>query len=283
MSFGGPQSMFGTQLSAPAETKANQFSMPNVSGMVVAVVLLVALVSVVLGYLVYRFLVSSLQSTALTSGIVHCKTGARTLVDKKLPALTNGKEWAVSFWIYLETSAHTNSEKHVFAFGSDRDAAPFSVMMDRNVNRLYLIFRTANAPAGNDTVSQLVQFKSGVPPESHIIVPIEYVPLSRWVMVTAVVDQDTVTTYFDNSIYSVVSTARFKQNAIIADPAGDVVIGSASSGADAFLSKLRFYNYSVSVYQVQRQYSSGPGAGGILAAMGISKYRLQWPVTRATS
>lgn len=157
-------------------------------------------------------------------------------------------------------------------------------MMDRNVNRLYLVFRTNTAGTGNDAISQLIKFKSGVPPESHVIVPIEYVPLSRWVMVSVVVDQDTVTTYFDGTIYSVVSSARFKQNAIISDPAkDDVIVGSSSNGADAYLSKLKFYNYGVSVYQVQTEYRGGPGASGILGALGVSKYRLQWPVTTATT
>lgn len=251
--------------------------------MAVAVVVVVLAVIVVLGYVVYRFLVSSLKSTDLTTGILHCRTGAKTVAATKLPALTNGREWAVSFWLYVENSTHTSSDKNIVTFGTDVDSATFMVLMDRNVNRLYLLFKTTQS-AGASAVTALTQFRQGNRPDSHIIVPMEYVPLSRWVMVTAVVDQDTVTMYVDNNIYSVVSAARFKPGAIIADPdQADILVGSASNGADAYLAKLKFYNYGVSVFQTRAEYRKGPGSGGLLSWMGVGKYRLQWPVTSATS
>ena len=255
----------------------------QVSGAVVAVIILVLAVLVVLGYVVYRLLLSSLKATELTSSIIHCRTGARTISASKMPALTNGREWTISFWIYVENAAHTTSDKNVLTFGKDLDNASFLVVMDRNVNRMYMVFKTTQA-GGASAVTALTQFKQGSRPDTHIIVPIEYVPMSRWLMITAVVDQDTVTLYTDNKIYSVISAARFRQGAIVADPNdADVLVGSASNGADAYLSKLKFYNYSVSVFQTRAQYNAGPGAGGILGWLGINKYKLQWPVTAATT
>lgn len=255
----------------------------EMSGAVVAVIVLVLALLVVLGYVVYRFLISSLKSTNLTSGIVHCRSGAKTVSASKMPSLTNGREWSVSFWVYVENATHTTADKNVLTFGSDVDNATFMVLMDRNVNRMYLVFKTTQS-GGASAVTALTQFKQGNRPDTHIVVPIEYVPLSRWVMITAVVDQDTVTLYTDNKIYSVISAARFKQGAIMADPdQSDILIGSASNGADAYLSKLKFYNYGISVFQTRSQYNSGPGTGGVLGWLGINKYKLQWPVTSATT
>lgn len=255
----------------------------QISGAVVAVLVLVLALLVILGYVVYRFLISSLKSTNLSSDIVHCRSGAKTISSTKLPALTNGREWTVSFWIYVENAAHTTADKNVLTFGSDVENATFLVLMDRNVNRMYFVFKTTQS-GGASAVSALTQFKQGNRPDTHIIVPIEYVPMSRWLMITAVVDQDTVTLYTDNKIYSVVSAARFKQGAIISDPdQSDILIGSASNGADAYLSKLKYYNYGISVFQTRSSYNSGPGAGGLLGWLGINKYKLQWPVTSATA
>lgn len=273
-------------------TAFNSFSRPSnafsevtgqTGGALVAVLVIVLSVTIALGYLVYRFLVSSLKATVLSNGIVHCRSGATTVAASKLPALTNGREWSVSFWVYVENAAHTTSDKNILTFGKDQDSAAMMVLMDRNVNRMYLVFRTTMAGTAS-AVSALNQFKQGTTnPTSHIVVPVEYVPLSRWVMVTAVCDQDTVTLYIDNNIYSVVSGARFRQGAIIADPSDDVMIGSASNGADAYIAKIRFFNYGISVFQNRSYYQSGPGSGGILGWLGINKYKLQWPVISATS
>lgn len=274
---GGVGSVFGSPRNAFSDVTG------QMSGAVVAVVVIVLAAVVVLGYVVYRFLLSSLKSTKLTSGIVHCKGGAKTVSASKLPALTNGREWSVSFWVYVENAAHTTSDKNILTFGSDVDSAAFMVLMDRNVNRMYLVFKTTQS-GGGSAMTALTQFKQGSRPETHIIVPVEYVPMSRWLMLTAVVDQDTVTLYVDNNIYSVVSAARFKQGAIISDPdQSDILIGSASNGADAYLSKLTFYNYGISVFQTRSQYRGGPGSSGVLGWLGVSKYKLQWPVTSATS
>ena len=258
----------------------------SISAPVVAVILIVMITMVVVGFFVYRFLISSLKSTELTTGILHCRDGAKTISGKNLPELVNGREWSASFWMYLEASSHTNSDKHVVTFGSARENAPFMAVIDRSINRMYLIFRLSDAGSAIDNMSELTKFKSGAYSEtgSHVIVPIEYVPLSRWVLITTVVDQDTVTTYFDNSIYSVVTSARFKMGGVIADPITDsVIIGSSNTGADAYVSKVRFYNYGLSVFHVDKVYNEGPGASGLLGYLGISKYRLQWPITTATS
>lgn len=274
---GGIGDMFGNPSNAYSDVTG------QMSGAVVAVIVITLAVLVALGYVVYRFLVSSLKSTQLTSNIIHCKGGAKTISASKIPALTNGREWSLSFWVYVENASHTTSEKNILTFGNDVDSAAFMALMDRNVNRMYLVFKTTQS-GGASAMSALTQFKQGNRPESHIIVPIEYVPLSRWIMLTAVVDQDTVTLYVDNNIYSVVSAARFKQGAIITDPdESDILVGSASNGADAYLSKLTFYNYGISVFQTRSKYRGGPGASGVLGWLGINKYKLQWPVVSATS
>lgn len=255
----------------------------SVSGAVVAVIVTVLVVIIVLGYFVYRFMVSSLKATELTSSVVHCRSGFKTLESSKLPALTNGREWTLSYWLYVDSATHTTSDKNILTFGKDLESASFLAVLDNNLNRLYMVFKTTSSgtvPA----ITALNTFKQGNRPESHIIVPVEYVPLSRWVMITAVVDQDTVTLYVDNNIYSVVSSARFKKGSIIADPdQGGIIIGSASNGADAYLSKLKFYNYGISVFDVRAHYRSGPGSSGILGWLGLGKYKLQWPIVSATS
>lgn len=255
----------------------------QLTGAAVAVVVVVLVVMIGLGYVVYRFLISSLKATDLTTSIIHCQKGAKTIPSSKLPALTNGREWALSFWLYVENAPHTSSDKNILTFGSDTDNAEFMAVMDRTVNRLYLVFKTTQS-GGASAVSALTQFKQGNHPETHVVVPMEYVPLSRWILLTAVVDQDTVTLYVDHDIYSVVSAARFRPGAVVSDPdQSDILVGSASNGADAYVSKLRFYNYGVSVFQTRAHYRGGPGSGGLLGWLGINKYKLQWPIVPSTS
>lgn len=278
--------LFGnSEVRFDGQSRANSFTdfRVSMSGAILAVIVTVLIVISLIAYFVYRFLVSSLKATELTSSVVHCKSGYKTLTNPKLPALTNGREWTVSFWLYLDSAHHSVANKNIVLFGSTNDSANLLVLLDNNTNRLYMAFKnTANS--GNSAITAIDTFKNGNRPDSHTIVPVEYVPLSRWVMLTAVVDQDTVTLYVDNNIYSVVSSARFKSGSIIADPtAGGVIIGSPSNGADAYLSKLKFYNYGISVFDVRGQYKKGPGSSGLLGWLGLGKYRLQWPIVSATS
>ncbi|AUF82178.1 putative concanavalin A-like lectin/glucanase domain-containing protein [Tetraselmis virus 1] len=289
MSFSGPQNMFSSGVNSIGNAFGNTANVisnaTSLSGSVVAVMMVVLISMVVIGYVVYRFLVSSLKSTDLTSGIVHTRSGAKTVTGKQLPELINGREWSSSFWVYLDTSSHTTNFKNLLTFGTDKETAPFMAVMDTNTNMMFLVFRLDSASSTVDNMSELTSFKSGIHDSNNVvIVPIEYVPLSRWMMITVVVDQDTITTYKDNHIYSVVSSTRFNPNAVIADPVKtEVTLGSSNNGADAYLSKVKFFNFGLSVYQVESQYKTGPGNSGLLGVLGVSKYRLQWPVTTATS
>lgn len=256
----------------------------NVGGSVIITMLVIVVLVSILGYIAYRFLVNSLKMTKLTTDVLHCRTNAKTVSASKLPTLSNGKEWGFSFWVYVEAANHTTNDKNILTFGSDSDDAPVMVVMDRNVNRMYFIFRTTAASHGDSALSALTTFRSGGEhPESHVIVPFKYVPLSRWVMLTVVVDQDMVTLYSDYYMYSTVAASRFRQGAILADPNKDILIGSSTNGADAYISKLVFFNYGISMFQVKAMYGQGPGNGGLLGMLGVSKYKLQWPITSATN
>jgi hypothetical protein len=131
----------------------------------------------------------------------------------------------------------------------------------------------------------------------HIILTVDYVPLQRWVNITFVVDNKVCTVFMDGEIYSVKSTEEYKAlrpkeidikgnlvnvNLIVDKTDGDIFVGknkkiSSESTPNGYFSRLRFFNYGVSLNEVRKIYNEGPVNGSLFGIPGIS-YGVRSPI-----
>lgn len=234
------------------------------------------------------------------------------VTSAEIPKPSVGREYAFSFWIYIESYEQTPDHKMVFVRTSNRgdvSTANPMVLMDKNDNRMYIVIKTQDstlAPPVNG-VSRLTDvidnnyFRKADPAPTdnkHIIMEIEYVPLQRWVNIMFVVDNKLVTVFMDGEIYSVKSTDELKalkkpeidpltgkpkkENLIIDKTDGDLLIGKNPINdrhtVNGYISAITFNNYATSLNQVKSIYNGGPmSKGGLLSSMGI-QYGLRSPL-----
>jgi hypothetical protein len=225
----------------------------------------------------------------------------------EIPKPAVGREYAMSFWLYVEQFEQSINNKLIFYRGAkDRvDSASSVVMMDSNENKMYIAIKTQdNGLPGlgdsNENLKNIIKknyFKSptysGSDVNKYIILEVDYVPLQRWVNFVVIVDNKVITMFMDGEIYSVKSTDELKAvrkpilnsdgspqkiNLIVDKTDGDVFIGKNSINnkitVNGYLSGLAFHNYAISLNQVKSVYNAGPLAGGgFLASMGV-----QWGV-----
>lgn len=274
-------------------------------GIVVAMIVLALVVFIILAYVVYRYLITTLKTTTLVDKPLHARNNSKAVDSDKIPSLDNGLEYAMSFWVYIDSVSTSDKYKKVLTIGTT-DACSFLCVMDKSTNRMYMGFKLSNciesqrkidAVEGAFDAYALARANnnnpnSGKSPNQvlgQMIVPVEYVPLQRWVNVTFVVNQDIITLYLDGDIYSVSSVDSFVSadnagrpiSATVSPPEGSLIVGSSIDGFNGFVSRVQFFNYAVSVYHARMLYASGPINRGILGYVGLPRYRLQWPVTSA--
>jgi hypothetical protein len=275
------------------------------SGMIVAMIALSLVVFIILAYVVYRYLITTLKTTTLVDKPLHARNNSKAVDSDKIPSLDNGLEYAMSFWVYVDSVSTSDKYKKVLTLGTT-DACSFMCVMDKGTNRMYMGFKLSNCAEAQrkiDAVESafdayaLARTNNGNPNAGkspnevlgQMIVPIEYVPLQRWVNITFVVNQDIITLYLDGDIYSVSSVDSFVSadnagrpiSATVSPPMGSLIVGSSIDGINGFVSRVQFFNYAISVYHARMLYASGPINRGILGYVGMPRYRLQWPVTSA--
>jgi hypothetical protein len=253
------------------------------SGVIVGVVGLI-LFTVAL-YVIYTYLVTSLVTVAVLDGTYHARTAPRTVGADKLPKL-NGREMSLSFWFYVEELGPTQNFKQVLMIGESLDSAILYVAIDKTSNALYVISRTSTTST-QKPLEDLQNYlnKSYVGPMSHSISVVNYVPLLRWVCLTIVYDYDIVSLYVDGDLYSVTSLDRNAGNnvsSVLSEPKGSLSVGSTARGFNGYVSKVTVASYAQSVWTIKALYQRGPVSGNWLtSSLGLSNYRLQWPITKA--
>jgi hypothetical protein len=224
----------------------------------------------------------------------------------EIPKPSVGREYSYSFWIYLDdypqsfvteqvtaTSTQTvPQDKMVFYRGDQNDVSKANpiVTMDGVNNKMYIAVRVKDSTLTAVSNTNLYKIRAlnywlnsmlkRTTPDvnTHIIIPIDYVPLQRWVNVTFIVDNKLCTVYMDGEIYSVKSVDEFKSarpsetdiygnvrdpTLIVENTTGTVYVGqnnniSGGRTLPGFLSKLRFFNYALSIDDVKTVYHNGP-------------------------
>jgi len=226
----------------------------------------------------------------------------------KLPSLKNGREYAFSFWTYVEAVDNSDDYRLVFLRGNDLASANPFVYFDKKSNKMVVKVKTDAAGGtlqpvesgeeiGLDT--QITQ-KNNTTLTVHTdtckfaTFEIDYVPLQRWVNIIINVDNYVVTVFMDGAIHS---TRVLNENnddcvsdnlsKLVSETTGEVKVGN-SPGLQAFngyISKLQFFNYSLKTQRhISKIYESGPvQSQGILQKLGLPLYSFRNPVYRVDS
>ena len=272
----------------------------------------------------------------------------------KLPSLSNGREYAYSFWLYLETVKTNDNYNLVFLRSPNTDSNHLQsanplVYLDKNSNKMIVKVRTAKAdtmtfnnldekvktfadvankrrPIDKKTCQQVSDYNTmtreeanrkttsvddyskdtcslGPNPDETIhqdncnyaTFIIDYVPLQRWVNIIINVNNNMLALIMDGAIHSTrvlnQDNSLCEDNSssnLVSPTTGSVMIGNINEennlmpAANGFISKLQFFNYSLSTPQhIQKIYNAGPvDSVGILKKLGLPLYGFRNPLYR---
>eukprot|EP00873_Tetraselmis_striata_P026952 jgi/Tetstr1/447216/TSEL_034653.t1 len=246
-----------------------------------------------LAYTVYQILSTNLKVVTLLEEPIHAISQPKTISSDKFPSMKNGKEFSLSFWVYVEAQSNTTAMKRVLSIGDSADGLSPLVLMDRATNRMYVGLRTMNTDSALTTKQALEDYQASrqtqdgdgmtttVNYSNCVIVEVEYVPLGRWVNMVVVLDNDVVTLFLDGDIYSVSPVTRFASNGVVQDPSGSLNVGG-TNGVSGYVSNVQIANYAFSVFHARALYRAGP-VKRTLSWLLPSNLKLQWPIATVTT
>lgn len=221
----------------------NAYNYATGRGLTTLVIILVAVgVFAALAYTVYQILSTNLKVVTLLNKPLNALSQSTTVKSEKFPVMSNGKEFSVSFWVYVESQSNTSNLRQVISIGDKSDDLSPLVMMDRTTNKMFIAMRTMSSPSM--TTSAIIEdysrsLKTRTTSNPHlnynrsIIMEIEYVPLGRWLNVVAVLDNDVVSLFVDGDMYSVAPISRFADRIQNTSPAGSTTGGTGGNAPPA--------------------------------------------------
>jgi hypothetical protein len=233
-------------------------------------------------WLFKQFTSNNLQTSTVANDKPVAITGKQMVnltSNVSLPSQQNGKEYSMSFWIYLSSdSAESTSEpKFVIGRGTSKTAVASHTplfYMDPNVNKMHLVMKNTNS--GN--FSTLSQLHASQPR----MLTIDYMPFQRWVNVIAVVDQNYVQLFMDGELRQVDDLSTATRSQVVSDSSGDIYVGGDSSvmSIKGYVSKVQWLNYAVTIDHAKIIYRAGPLRKTILSSIGLPMYGLRSPFVR---
>lgn len=287
---------------------------------VILIIAFALLFIIVIIYISFKIKSASLQGKRMTTVPLKLDkmTAPLEVPGGLLPTPMVGLEYSYSFWMYIENLDQTAGSHKLLFYRGEADnltnANPV-VMMDGLSNKLYIAVKTTNSslssanlpqPSGNASVTyegdlgNITKFNCfnnkfsntcNSYENKHVIIPIDYVPIQRWVHVLFTIDNKLITVYMDGEIYSVKSVDEMKtmkklnENLVLDKTTGAMFIGKnpkMGNGATmtGYLSRMEFYNYALSLNDVKRIYSAGPLKRGLLSMLGLNNYGVRAPIYR---
>lgn len=259
----------------------------------VAVVIALVLVVLVIAFIAWKLTRSKLRSAMILRGPRRLNNVYQKSA-KKLPALSVGQEFSFSMWLFLTDFQAAAKHKLVLVrqrSGSDQNDINMLnplVMLDRSTNRLHICIQTNRYPVTPPVCLHDILTATGAN-QTHLISSIEYIPLQRWVNVIFSFKDGLLTTFMDNSMYTVKSLQDMyvkganPEHPLVGSISGDAIVGNfnkaISSDANGFSATIKFWNHALSSVDVKNVYESGPNSGG---AFGFgNSYRLRSPIYKA--
>ena len=235
----------------------------KVTTIVVVILLVIAL------YYLYNFLygTSGITRTDVFNGpklaMRQDKPATVTLPDA-LPALYEGGEYSVSFWMYINNYAHrANFNKHVLTLGpsatADTNYDTLRVYLGPNTSSLAVRVDTGSSPNRliRSTYDNLFSTQStGADPSAPFpTCDLVSVDLQRWVNITIVINGRSSDVYMDGKLArSCVLNSFFR-----VDPSGYQLTLLDKHGFGGYISNTSAFGYALNPEQVYRMYMAGPG------------------------
>lgn len=226
----------------------------------------------------------------------------------KLPTLSNGREYAYSFWVYLESVKSDGNYNLVFLRSPNNDSNYLNnanpiVYLDKNSNKMVIKVRTASADTITyENLDSVIEGEGTNNPITfhndnckYATFKIDYVPLQRWVNIIINVNNNMLAIIMDGAIHStrVLNEDNDRcpgesASKLVSPTTGSIMIGNISEeinnlpAADGFISKVQFFNYSLKTpAHIQKIYNAGPVKSvGILQKLGLPLYGIRNPLYR---
>ena len=244
--------------------------MPNLFPLIIVIVGLVTL------YFLYKFLfTSNVQSQVVLSGIKKADMDTPiTVTSATLPALTEGGEYTVGFWMYVNNWGYqANYNKHVLSIGSPGDGSTgfhtLLVYLGQQINSLKIrvhatdsTVMTAGTTATDTTITGTVfnntftgtGVQGGLLESSHPLCDLPQIDLQRWVYVAVVLNGKTVDVYLDGKLARSCILPTFYR----VPAAGYSMRICDRKGFGGYMGGVTTYGYAQSPDEIWKQYMAGP-------------------------
>ena len=178
----------------------------------------------------------------------------------------DGIEFSYSFWMYVNEAEYDNDGKflHVFHKGSLKDGDPRGVYGPNNCPGVYLYtgkdYISENLNEKYPLLGMLVRlnvFQNNESDDAFKIyddIYIDGIPIKKWVcVVLRLTSQNIVDVYINGTL-----TKRHKLSNLVKQNYDDVYINFRDGGFRGNLSNLRYYNYAIGTYEIDKITSDGP-------------------------
>jgi hypothetical protein len=275
------------------------------SGMMLMFVF-VFIVSIYVAFQLYNIVVKTdLQTKVLLQDVldVNSVNTAMNQVNKNsegetitLPTLNNGNEYSFSYWIFLNQSNQSQQPKLVMTLGgSTLDSSNIIMYLDPSYNKMHILFKNndSTATAGQDLNN--LSTLHNTPSCKFYKMMIPYVPITRWINITVVVDDNYIQLFMDGELRQVIDTSESFdiQDGTTTTPCGSPTLSQPENNSnfyvggapgalkmDGFISKLKFFNYALTIDHAKMVYKTGPVHQSILSKLGLPLYGIRNPFYR---
>ena len=304
-----------------------QIDSGKVMSVVVMAIVLVVILAIVL-YIIYLIKTQNFSRTVVYNNAFLIVDGGKNGGNVKLPQSTTNTV-TYTFWVYLNNFVPQGAQNEPglvwMGFASKKSssvaASPASVtqttpivFMDAATNRMYASFNIDSTTASSALTSPIVlsglrpartnltgDMRTTATPMNYMTIPIDYVPLQRWVHYAFVINQSTISIYQDASVYSVRSASDLEANDLTSRPLFNTVspteimtkansdaskgpvLGPGSQQQSMYMSSFCFYNYALNQKDIQTIYNRGPNTvNGWLGWLNIGNYKFQSPIVKVS-
>lgn len=268
--------------------------------MTVFIIIAVVIVSLYVMYHLYRmFNKTDLRTVSLLQNVIKVSQSDMKKIndDIVMPPLFHGTEFSYSFWMYIDSYDITGRPKLIMYCGKDvsfEGASPI-FYMDPNYNSLHVLVKTKSVQ--RDGIIKSDRSLDSIHKSKHcdfIRLSVEYVPTQRWINATLVVDNEYVQLFMDGELRKVVDVTEsmimqphdIDSNPVTCEPRvvsseiGRSVFSGrkgAQEAIDGYLSKIKFFNYAVTVDHAKMIYNTGPLEQRMLSRLGLPLYGIRNP------
>ena len=153
----------------------------------------------------------------------------------------DGIEFTWGVWTFIKNLSPENRYKHVFHKGNDKIDATLGLNFPNNAPGLYIAPHTNNFVVIMNTFDKI---------KEEIV--IEDIPLNKWICVIIRIENKNLDVYINGVIVK-----RHVLESVPKQNYGDVY-ASMNGGYNGFTSDLRYWNYALSVKDIQNVVDNGP-------------------------